>query len=248
MSLFNHGWFQGCALKISKESQCCCCLYLQSQGAFPAVVCCLGRQSSPCSPGCPSTDRAAPLPAKGLSPPPLEQARNSRAREISPQGGWHHSHAGARRYWGRAVRLLPVALGALAAQHSSYSWLGALKRLHWSFPGSHGAARPGQGHWGHTGGPDVLVASVGLPLSLCRHCSLLGLKCFSVWFNQSQVQLRGSSPRPCPCPAAFPFGNVMAPPPSRAASLLLSRVCPCPCRDGAGAGPAAPGEDLGVPE
>lgn len=150
--------------------------------------------------------------------------------------------------WGRAVWLLPVALGALAAQRSSYSWLGALKRLHWSFPGSHGAARPGQGHWGHTGGPDVLVASVGLPLSLCRHCSLLGLKCFSVWFNQSQVQLRGSSPRPCPCPAAFPFGNVMAPLPSRAVSLLLSCVCPCPCRDGAGAGPAAPGEDLGVPE
>lgn len=118
-------------------------------------MCCHGRQNSPCSTGYPSTGRAAPLPVKGFSPPPLEQARNSQAREVFPG------------VVGSKARLCCCCLWEWEQLNTPHiAWLGALKGLHWSFLESPGAAGLGQGHWGHTEGPDRLVSSLGLSLSL----------------------------------------------------------------------------------
>lgn len=215
-SLFNHSWFWGSAFKISSEFQCCWSLHPRARE--PSLQSCAAVGDK--TPHIPldASARAELL----LSLPRVFSLSLRRSQEFPSQGDFP---------W----QCCPWQWEQLTAPR--VPWLGALKRLHWTFPGSHGAAGLGQGRWGHTGGPKYACA-ICWPVPVPR----AGTEAFQ---SLVQPELRGSSqalplsrshsmwecPQPCALPCCVP---------------ALSRACPC--RDSAGAGPAAPGEDLGVPE
>lgn len=75
MSLLNHSWFWGCALKISNEFQCCWSFYPRARE--PSLQLCAATADKL------SLFHCMPQHRPSCSSP-LEPARDSRAREVSP--------------------------------------------------------------------------------------------------------------------------------------------------------------------